>query len=45
MARKKGLSLEKGWVKSAKNLSVSLFKRVLSTKTTFSQDHLAGQFL
>ncbi len=37
----KGLSLERGWTKSAENL----FKKDLSIDTTFSQTNLAGQSL
>jgi hypothetical protein len=41
----KGLTLERGWTKSAKNLGASLFKGDLSIDTTFSQTNLAGQSL
>ncbi len=41
----KGLSYEKGWLKSADNLGASPFKRDLSNDTTFSQTNLAGQSL
>jgi hypothetical protein len=41
----KGLSYERGWLKSADNLGSSPFKRDLSNDTTFSQTNLAGQSL
>jgi hypothetical protein len=41
----KGLSYEKGWLKSADNFGASPFKRDLSNDTTFSQTNLAGQSL
>jgi hypothetical protein len=41
----KGLSLERGWTKSAENLGASSLKRDLSVDTTFSQTNLAGQSL
>jgi hypothetical protein len=41
----KGLSLERGWTKSAENLSASPLKRGLSVDTTFGQTNLAGQSL
>jgi hypothetical protein len=41
----KGLSLERGWKKSAENLGASPLKRVLSADTTFSHTNLAGQSL
>ncbi len=41
----KGLSYERGWLKSADNLGASPFKRDLSNDTTFSQTNLAGQSL
>jgi hypothetical protein len=37
--------LESGWVKTAENLGASHFKKYLSTDTSFSQIHLAGQSL
>ncbi len=41
----KGLSYERGWLKSADNLGASPYKRDLSNDTTFSQTNLAGQSL
>jgi hypothetical protein len=41
----KGLSYERGLIKSVENLGVSSFKRDLSIETTFSQTNLAGQSL
>jgi hypothetical protein len=41
----KGLSFERGWLKSVDNLGASPFKRELSNDTTFSQTNLAGQSL
>ncbi len=41
----KGLSYERGWLKSADNLVASPFKRYISNDTTFSQTNLAGQSL
>ncbi len=41
----KGLSYERGLLKSADNLGASPFKRDLSNDTTFSQTDLAGQSL
>jgi hypothetical protein len=41
----KGLSYERGLLKSAENLGASSFKRDLSIETTFSQTNLAGQSL
>jgi hypothetical protein len=41
----KGLSFERGWLKSADNLGPSAFKRDVSNGTTFSQTNLAGQSL
>jgi hypothetical protein len=41
----KGLSLERGWTKSAENLGASPLKRDLSVDTSFSQPNLAGQSL
>jgi hypothetical protein len=41
----KGLSLERGWTKSAENLGASSLKRDLSVDTIFSQRNLAGQSL
>jgi hypothetical protein len=41
----KGLSLERGWTKSAENLCPSPLKRDLSVDTTFSQTNLTGQSL
>jgi hypothetical protein len=41
----KGLSHERGWVKTAKNLGASPFKRKPTIDTTFSQAHLARQSL
>ncbi len=41
----KGLSYERGWLKSAYNLGASPFKRDLSNDTTFSQTDIAGQSL
>jgi hypothetical protein len=41
----KGLSLERGWTKSAENLGASTVKRDLSVDITFSQTNLAGQSL
>jgi hypothetical protein len=41
----KGLSHERGWLKSAENLGAFPFKRDLSNDTTFSQRNLAGQSL
>jgi hypothetical protein len=41
----KGLSLERGWTKSAENLGASPLKRDLSVDTTFSHTNLAGQSL
>jgi hypothetical protein len=41
----KGLSLERGWTKSAGNLGASTLKRDISVDTIFSQTNLAGQSL
>jgi hypothetical protein len=41
----KGLSHERGWVKSAENLGTSRCKKVPSIDTTFRQAHMAGQSL
>jgi hypothetical protein len=41
----KGLSLERGWTKSAENLGASILKTDLLVDTTFSQTNLAGQSL
>ncbi len=41
----KGLSYERGLLKSPENLGASPFKRDLSNDTTFSQTNLAGQSL
>ncbi len=41
----KGLSYERGLLKSAENLGASPFKIDLSNDTTFSQINLAGQSL
>jgi hypothetical protein len=41
----KGLSLERGYTKSAENLGASPLKRDLSVESTFSQTNLAGQSL
>jgi hypothetical protein len=41
----KGLSLERGWTKSAENLGASPLKRDLSVDTTFTHISLAGQSL
>jgi hypothetical protein len=41
----KGLSYERGWLKSADNLGAFPFKRDLSNDTTFSETNLAGQSL
>ncbi len=41
----KGLSFERGWLKTADNLGASPFKRDLSSDTTFSLTNLAGQSL
>ncbi len=41
----KGLSYERGWLKSADDLGASPFKRDLLNDTTFSQRNLAGQSL
>jgi hypothetical protein len=41
----KGLSHERGWIKSAENLGASPFKSDLLIDTTFSQINLAGQSL
>jgi hypothetical protein len=41
----KGLSYERGWLKSANSLGASSFKKDLSNDTTFSQTNLAGQSL
>ncbi len=38
----KGLSRERGWVKPAKNLGASFFRRDFISDTAFSQTHLAG---
>jgi hypothetical protein len=41
----KGLSLERGWTKSAEILGASHLKRDLSVDTTFSQTNIANQSL
>jgi hypothetical protein len=41
----KGLSLERGWTKSAENIGASPLKRDLLVETTFSHTNLAGQSL
>jgi hypothetical protein len=41
----KGLSEAGGWGKFAENLRASPFNKNLSNETTFSQIHLAGQYL
>jgi hypothetical protein len=41
----KGLSCERGLLKSVENLGASPFKRDLWNDTTFSQTNLAGQSL
>ncbi len=41
----KSLSDERGWVKSAENLSASPFQTNVSSDTIFSQVYVAGQSL